>query len=100
MNITPSLPLALRASKVNPQERAAGVLMVESRPSILFVHDPGLGRVQPQPDLGHPVPDRHHQRLCLGFGGDVHHGIICELLEVDPRMVPGHPPVERVVHEG
>src|SRR5680860_1462106 len=56
-----------------PEERERGVLMIEPPLPVLAVHDLGLGRVQPQPDLDHPVPDRHHQAVRLAFGDAMHH---------------------------
>lgn len=71
------------------------MLIIELSPTALAVHDSGLGRVQPQPDLGHPVPDRQHHRLRLRFGRTVHHGVIGIALEGDGRVVLGHPAVEQ-----
>src|SRR5262249_59053440 len=51
------------------KEREAGVLMVEPPSSVLAVHDPGLGRVELQPDLRQPVPDRRQQMFRLRLAG-------------------------------
>jgi len=57
------------------------VLVIELPLATLAVHDPGLGRVQLQPDLGHPVSDRHHHCICLPFRGAVHDGVVGIALE-------------------
>ena len=55
--------------------------------------------MQPQPDLFHPVPDRGHQIAGLAFGHTVHDHVVGITLEPDARVLPGHPRVERIVHE-
>src|SRR5664280_1523024 len=80
-----------------PQEREVGVLMIEAPLPVLAVHDLGLGRVQPQPNLHHPVRDRHQQPVCLPVGHTVHDSVIRVPLKFDGRVLPDHPRVERVV---
>jgi hypothetical protein len=82
-----------------PQERERGVRMPTSPVGVLAVHDPGLGRVQPQPDLGHPVCDRLDQHPGLTLACAVHHRVVGVALELDGWEPPGHPGVKRVVHE-
>src|SRR6266516_1008632 len=48
-----------------PQEREGRVLVGATPVAVLAVHDPGLVGMQPQPDLGHPVPDRPAQLRAL-----------------------------------
>ena len=51
-----------------PQERERGVFVVSRSSAVLAVHDLGLGRVQSQTDLFHPVPDRCQHLVSLAFG--------------------------------
>src|SRR6266852_9986409 len=56
---------AARARKGVAQERERGVFISTTPVAVLAVHQLGLGRMQPQPDLRHPVLDRltHVTRL-------------------------------------
>jgi hypothetical protein len=63
------------------------------------VHDPGLVRVQRQPDLGHPFRDRREHAVCLAFANAVHDHIIDVAFEPDVGELPSHPSIERVVQE-
>ncbi|WP_188197334.1 hypothetical protein [Nonomuraea sp. SYSU D8015] len=57
---------SVRARRLpHAQEAAFLVAGEEVRP--LAVDDPGLVRVQPQPDLLHPLADRHGQHAGLAF---------------------------------
>ena len=50
-----------------PQEDERRVLVIEPPFPVLAVHDLGFLRVQGQPHLGHPLPERAHRRqLALG----------------------------------
>ena len=55
--------------------------------------------MQPQPDLFHSGSDSLDQTFCLALVHAMHHRIIGITLERNPRELPGHPRVERVVHE-
>ena len=82
-----------------PQEVELDVLMLASPVVVLAVHDPGLLRVQGQPDLAHPFPDRREHMPCLAFADAVHHHVVHVAFERDGRERPGHPRIERVVEE-
>lgn len=82
-----------------PQERELLVLMRARAFDVLAVHQPGLDRVQLQPTLGQPGRAPGPDQLRLGFAAAVHHHVIAVPFERDSRIVPGHPHVERVMHE-
>ena len=68
--------------------------------AVLAVHDPGLVRVQTQPaTLGQPDPDHVADPLRLLLSFAVDHHVVAVALEPDAGIFPGHPSVERVVHE-
>lgn len=52
-------------------------------------HDPGLARVQSQPDLSHPVPKRRENVLSATLTNAVDHRVIGIAFELDVRMIPG-----------
>src|SRR5260370_38025687 len=60
VNTFPCLLRTPLVRKVNPRK--------SNEVCVLAVHNPGLVRVQAQPDLLHPLPDRlhHHAGLALG----------------------------------
>ena len=66
---------------------------------VLAVHDPGLVRVQLQPDFGHPFFQGSEDLAGLLPRRAVHHGVVGVTLELDRRELPFEPFVERVVHE-
>jgi hypothetical protein len=82
-----------------PQEREGRVLPGATPAAVLAVHDPGLVGMQPQPDLGHPVPDRPAHILRLASADAVHHAVVGVALELDGGEPPGHPGVERVMQK-
>ena len=55
-NSLPFLFLRFAGAERVSEERERGVLVRAAPLAVLAVHDPGLVRVQPQPDLVHPVP--------------------------------------------
>ena len=82
-----------------PQERERRVLERATPPGVLAVNDPGLGRVQPQPDLLHPLSERSQHLTCLPLGRAVHHRIVGIALELHGRELAPQPRVQRVLHE-
>lgn len=82
-----------------PQEREGRVLPGATPAAVLAVHNPGLVGMQPQPDLGHPVPDRPAHILRLAFADAVHHAVVGVAFEWYGREHPGHPCVERVMQK-
>ena len=82
-----------------PEEGKRGVLVVASTPAVLAVDDPRLVGVDPQADLPHPRGDRGQHVLGLPPALAVHDDIVGETLERAARELPGHPRIERVVHE-
>jgi len=73
--------------------------MMSAPSMVLAVHDPRLGRVQRQPDLGHPATDLGQQVLRMLTRLDVHHDVIDVPGELDPRLLSRHPRIEGVVQE-
>lgn len=63
------------------------------------VHDPGLGRVQLQPDLLHPVADRPQDFAGSTLGTAVDNRVIGVAFELDVPKIAGEPLVERLVQE-
>src|SRR5713226_10544925 len=61
--------------------------------------DPGLARMQQQPDRVHPLPQSRQDTLRLGLADAVDHRVIHVALEPDGRELPGQPGIERVVQE-
>jgi hypothetical protein len=55
--------------------------------------------MQPQPDLGHPVPDRPAGVLRLASADAVHHAVVGVAFERYRREDPAHPRVERVMQK-
>jgi hypothetical protein len=82
-----------------PQEREGRVLPGATPAAVLAVHDPGLVGMQPQPDLGHPVPDRPAGVLRLASADAVHHAVVGVAFERYRREGPAHPRVERVMQK-
>jgi hypothetical protein len=82
-----------------PQEREGRVLPGATPAAVLAVHDPGLVGMQPQPDLGHPVPDRPAGVLRLASADAVHHAVVGVAFERYRREDPAHPRVERVMQK-
>ncbi|GAA4472471.1 hypothetical protein GCM10023170_092320 [Phytohabitans houttuyneae] len=89
----------LAGAEGEPEERERRVLVRAASVAVLAVHDPGLVRVQSQPDLDHPVLDRRPYRLRLLLADAMHDRVVGVALERDARETLGHPRVERVVHE-
>src|SRR3954451_18886526 len=82
-----------------PEEGKGGVLVLRPAPTVLAVHDPRLLRVKPKPDLAHPRGDPGKHILGLPPALAVHDSIVGIALTRAAREVPGHPRVERVMHE-
>lgn len=81
------------------EEVEPDVVMLAPPIIVLAVHDLGLLRVKLKTALLQTSPDRfeHLLRLSLALGVDDH--IIGIALERDVRIGPGHPEVERIMHE-
>jgi hypothetical protein len=98
--LVPSLVGAFLARKRVAQEGERRVLAVRVPPSsVLAEHDPGLVRVQLQPDLGHPFLQRGEDLIGLPLRRAVHHGVVGVALELHGRELTLQPLVERIVHE-
>jgi hypothetical protein len=91
--------LAFRGRKVNPGEGEAGVLVVPPALVVLAVDDARLVGVKQQAHLCHPPGDGSQHLLGLFLAHAVHDSIVGVALEGNPRVVPGHPAIERKVHE-
>ena len=94
-------PFLLRARPPEgvPEEGERGVLVLFPAPTVLAVDDPRLLRVEREPDLAHPLSDPVQQVLRLTMRGAVHDRIVGIALKRAARELPGHPGIERVVHE-
>src|SRR5262249_45241977 len=81
------------------EEVELDVLMLASPIIVLAVHDLGLLRVKLKTALLQTLPDRleHVLRLSPALGVNDH--IIRIALELDVRIGPGHPVIERIMHE-
>jgi len=66
---------------------------------VLAVDDPGLVRVQLQPDLAHPFLDRRQHGARPRLADAVDHSVVHVTFEPDAGELPGHLGVERVVEE-
>ena len=82
-----------------PQERERGVLIRAAPPVVLAVHDLGLGRVQPQPDLLHPAGERRQHHAGFPFRRAVHDCVIRITLELHDREFPCQVQIKRIMHE-
>src|SRR6266567_5339858 len=67
-----------------PQERELNVLMRATPAVVLAAGDPGFLRVQGQPYLSHPFPDRRQHVPCLALADAVDHR--------ESRRGESHPP--------
>ena len=81
------------------EEGKRGVLVLAPTPAVFAVDDPCLVGMEPQSNLVHPLrdPGQHRLGLCPAFA--VHDGIVSEAVKRAARILPGHPRIERVVHE-
>src|SRR5437660_8421741 len=91
--LLPVLAAGRAGGEGEPQERERRVLMRAAPVAVLAVDDPGLGRVQPQPDLFHPLPERRQHLAGLALGDAVHDRVVGVPLELDAGIVPGEPGV-------
>jgi len=73
--------------------------MIATPVGVLAIHDARLVRMQLQTDLRQASSDRVPDPVGLGLAAAVHHRVIAVPLELDVRVLPGHPGIERVVHE-
>ena len=87
------------APKGEAEEVEAGVLVAALAVRVLAVHDLRLVGVQLETQGPEPFGDGGPQLSGLFLGVAVSNNVVCVALERTTRMVPGHPPVERVVHE-
>ena len=95
----PSLALAPRGRNVKPRN-VNEVCSIASAPfAVLAVHDPGLVGMQPQPDLDHPVLQRGQHLAGLALADAVDDRVIDIAFEADPRELPSHPRIKRIVQE-
>src|SRR5947209_14074852 len=75
------------------------VIMLAPPVIVLAVHDLGLLRVKLKTALLQTLPDRFEHLLRLSPALGVNDHIVGIALEPDVRIGPGHPEVERIVHE-
>jgi hypothetical protein len=69
-----------------PREREPHMLMRAAPLAVIAVHDPGLGRMQPQPHLLHPLPDRLQPLAGPALGGAGHDRVAGVPLELDATL--------------
>jgi hypothetical protein len=81
------------------QERELDVLVGARAVRVLAVHDARLVRMQLQTDLRQTISDRIPHVAGLALAAAVDHHVIAVALEPHGRILPGHPGVERVMHE-
>jgi hypothetical protein len=82
-----------------PQEHERRDLMIVTPVVVLAVDDPGLARMQFQAHLREAASDGIPHLAGLLLTGAVHHRVIAVPLEPDGRELPGHPGIERIMHE-
>jgi len=75
------------------------VLRVPGPVRVLAVRDLRLVRVQLKTHGLEPGGDSDPKLLGLVLSVAVDNDVVCVAFERAPRMLPGHPPVERVMHE-
>ena len=95
----PNLFFDSRGRNVYDEEVERRVLVRAAPVVILAVHDAGLLLVELKPALRQPLRDRGPQQAGLAFASGVDNDVIAVALELDGRVLPGHPRVERVVQE-
>ena len=89
--LLPFLVVGLPGTECVPTERERHLLVLQGPSAVLAVHNPRLVGMQFQPDLSEPTTDRLPHLAGLAFGHAVDHRIVCEPLELDARIFPGHP---------
>ena len=75
------------------------MLVLTPTVAVLAIDDPRLVGMKPKPHLSHPRGDPGKHILSLLFAHAVHDGIVGVALERAVRIVPGHPRIERKMHE-
>ena len=90
---------APRVLKAYPRKVNEVCSCLASIPTVFAVDDPRLVRVQLESNLVHPRGDLVEHVLCLTRRLAVHDRVVGVALERTAREVPGHPDIERVVHE-
>ena len=75
------------------------MLVVPPALLVFAIDDVRLLRVKRQAHLCHPLGDRSQHLFGLFLAHTVHDTVVGIALEGDPRIVPGHPAIERIVHE-
>ncbi len=78
-------------------QRERHVLIGTAPPVVLAVHDPGLVRVQLQPQTGQPRIERGPHLAGLPLGRTMDHGVVGIPFERHGRELPRQEHVERLV---
>ena len=81
------------------QEGEAGVLVVPPARAVFAVDDRRLVRVEPQAHLLHPLGNSSEHPVGLDLVRTVHDRVVGIALPRTTRELPGHPAVERIMHE-